>query len=174
MVALTNAARKGFGLLDVMVAVAIAGISIVAFVAGVATLGQQPTAAHDAYVVMQSEVASARELARTTGNGATIIVVPGSNSFTAQIFSGRPNGGTFNTTPKATVIEKVAFSSGIAGTQPLAIFFSASGNVAAANWNIGDGNIASQPACTSSIAVSFTGGTKTVNASIGCSDPRLI
>jgi hypothetical protein len=174
MVTVRSTPRKGFGLLDIMVAVAIAGVSIAAFVAGVATLGQQPTAAHDAYMVMQSEVASARELARTTGNGATIVVVPGTNSFTAQMYAGRPNGGTFNTTPQSTVVESVAFSSGIAGTQPLAIFFSASGSVAAANWHIGDGNIASQPACTSSITVSFTGGTKTVNASIGCSDPRLI
>jgi hypothetical protein len=163
--------RHAFNLLETSVALAVAAATAASLLLA---LPRRATAAHDAYLVVQAQIAQAREIAKTSGNGATFVLVPKAATFTSAVYAGRPNGGTFAATPIDEQTQGVTAASNLAGSNPLALFFSASSTVTGASWSVGSGTLSTQPACTGPITITFTAGTQSVSGSIGCSDPRFI
>ncbi len=153
--------QRGFTLVETVVAVAI--VALLTFGIVTLSLALRPAALRATIGSFDASFAAARAIAATSGNGATIVVLPRSDAsgsrlpgFTLRLYRGRPtaaNGVTLADAP--AVIADADVREATLGTPPFAIFLSTAGNAsgqAAYPAIASDGTprfatIAKQPAC---------------------------
>lgn len=150
-----------------IIAVAIAAILLVA--GGVWMLSLRPGALRGAVNDFDGALAAARQLAATSGNGATLAFVPrsdGAHGFVLRVYSGRPNAANAVTaTNTMAVLSNATVSEATYGSPPFAIFLSSAGYpTGKASYPTVDGSgnatfpiVAKQPACPlGGIVLTFT------------------
>jgi hypothetical protein len=165
------------------------------------TLSARPGVVASATLELPALVDAARELAATSGDGATIVFLPNlgapggaGGSFDVATYAGRPHsGGSFNVAnPARTSRLSGVLSSSLragsvaAGTvsSAFAVFIDTAGTLSYAPWTPSQGTIAQEPACVSPLYLAV-GGTpqpaiRPASASgaawfqLSCSDARLV
>jgi prepilin-type N-terminal cleavage/methylation domain-containing protein len=148
--------QRGFTLIETIVACAIVATLLVA--GGAWMIGLHPGALAQATSDYDAALSSARALAMTSSNGATLVFAPilGRGGFSVRVYAGRPSGSnTVQPTNAMPVTSNAGISEKTLGAPPFAIFFGASGHVSgkasypaiAANGNATFAPIATEPAC---------------------------
>jgi prepilin-type N-terminal cleavage/methylation domain-containing protein len=122
--------EAGFTLVEFVIAVAIATMLLAA--GGAWMLSMRPGALRNAVNDFDSALAAARQLAATSGNGATLAFVPRTDNargYELRVYSGRPTTSTavIATSIRASVSE-ATISEATLGAPPFAIFLSSAGN----------------------------------------------
>ncbi|MGB6061180.1 MAG: type II secretion system protein, partial [Candidatus Aquilonibacter sp.] len=162
-----RAREAGFTLLEMVVAIGIAVILLAA--GGFWMLSMRPAALRGALDDFDSNLAAAKALAASSGNGATLVFAPqtgGALGFTLRVYSGRPNASNAVTaTNTMAAISATSVTETHFGAPPFAIFLNSAG------YPTGTGNypsfdaqgnptfnvIAQQPPCPSGgIVLTFT------------------
>jgi len=162
-----RAREAGFTLLEMLVAIGIAVILLAA--GGYWMLSMRPAALRGALDDFDSNLAAAKALAASSGNGATLVFAPqtdGVSGFTLRVYSGRPNASNaVTTTNTMAAISATSVSEAHFGKPPFAIFLSSAGYpTGSANYPSLDAQenptfnvIAQQPPCPSGgIVLTFT------------------
>jgi prepilin-type N-terminal cleavage/methylation domain-containing protein len=126
--------QRGFSLVEVLVAVGVVAMSLLALLA---VRGTRPPQAHVAALGLQSALAEARVLAasnaRADGSGATVSLVPdGHGGTTVSVYDARPIAGDAPPVADAGFPPKhyhaaMRLTGGAATLSPLSIFVSSSG-----------------------------------------------
>ena len=120
--------ERGFTLIEIVVAVGVTAILMLA--GGIWLLGWHPGALRNAADDFDAQLAAARAIAATSGNGATLAFVPATvgPGFVLRVYSGRPtaagavkNGNVMALSSTATVSEATF------GKPPFAIFLNSGG-----------------------------------------------
>ena len=154
-----RAREAGFTLLEMVVAVGIAVILLAA--GGYWMLSMRPAALRGALDDFDSNLAAAKALAASSGNGATLVFAPqtgGAPGFTLRVYSGRPTAsGAVTTTNTMAAISATSVSEAHFGKPPFAIFLNSAGYpTGSANYPSLDAQenptfnvIAQQPPCPS-------------------------
>jgi prepilin-type N-terminal cleavage/methylation domain-containing protein len=121
--------EAGFTLLELVVTVAIAVILLAA--GGYWMLSMRPGALRSALDDFDANLAAAKAIAATSGNGATLIFEPqtnGSAGYTLAVYSGRPTAAGAVTATNTMIASSAAtVSEAHFGTPPFAIFLSSAG-----------------------------------------------
>jgi prepilin-type N-terminal cleavage/methylation domain-containing protein len=162
-----RAREAGFTLLEMVVAIGIAVILLAA--GGFWMLSMRPAALRGALDDFDSNLAAAKALAASSGNGATLVFAPQTDSapgFTLRVYSGRPNASNaVAITNTMAAISATSVSEAHFGKPPFAIFLSSAGYpTGSANYPSLDAQenptfnvIAQQPPCPSGgIVLTFT------------------
>ena len=162
-----RASEAGFTLLEMVVAIGIAVILLAA--GGSWMLSMRPGALRGALDDFDSNVAAAKALAASSGNGATLVFAPqtgGAPGFTLRVYAGRPNASNAVTaTNTMAAISSTSVKEAHFGNPPFAIFLSSAGYpTGTANYPSLDAQenptfnvIAQQPPCPSGgIVLTFT------------------
>ncbi|HTU69088.1 MAG TPA: type II secretion system protein [Candidatus Baltobacteraceae bacterium] len=159
--------EAGFTLPELVVAVAITLILLAA--GGYWMLAMRPGALRNAVDDFDSNLAGAKALAASSGNGATLVFAPqpnGLTGFTLRVYSGRPNAANaVSATNTMAVNSGASVSEAHFGSPPFAIFLNSAGYpTGTANYPALDAHenptfnvIAQQPPCPSGgIVLTFT------------------
>lgn len=158
-------------LLELVVAVAIAVLAIVAFVA--LNQGERPYAAQSSVQQFDAVLAYADALAATSGNGATMVFSPSGDGFVLTLYSGRPTSATALSEANLAPIHMVgSVSEEKLGAPPFSVFLNGAGHASAASAAIAPGSvIASDPGCPageSSVTLTFSDPRQSVTRSLPC------
>jgi type II secretory pathway pseudopilin PulG len=162
-----RAREAGFTLLELVVAV---GITVILLAAGgYWMLSMRPAALRGALDDFDANLATAKAIAASSGNGATLVFAPqpnGALGFTLRVYSGRPNAASAVSPTNAMIASSPAsVSEAHFGKPPFAIFLNSAGYpTGSANYPTLDaqenptfGVIAQQPPCPSGgIELTFT------------------
>ena len=162
--------QRGFTLVEIMIAVACLAIVLAGGSALLA--GMHPGALRNAVDDFDASLATARSIAASSGNGATIAVLPRTDSrgraqsgFTLRVYSGRPTTtGAVQPANAFQVDGNAAISERTFGKPPFAIFLSSAGHPsglasypAISGSAVTFGVVASQPPCPApGIVLTFT------------------
>ncbi len=177
--------QRAFTMLETIAAL---GIVVLVLLAGlrIATLARSPGATADAAAQLDGALALARSLARASGNGATLVVLPRNDThgnrivgFRIVIYRGRPTAAGAATLARALpLVADATLREASLGAPPLAIFFRRDGSaVALAHPSLGGSaaapqlaTIAAEPPCPSATGVSLlvTRNGATATRSIPC------
>jgi prepilin-type N-terminal cleavage/methylation domain-containing protein len=160
--------ERGFTLVESVVTIAVVAMLLAA--GGVWLLGMHPGALTQAASDYDAAIASARGVAETSGNGASLVFAPrpgGVPGFTLRAYSGRPvSAGAVQPTTAMPVVSDATIAEATLGKPPFAIFIGASGHVSGeasypaidANGNATFAAIAVEPACPANgFVLTFTG-----------------
>jgi prepilin-type N-terminal cleavage/methylation domain-containing protein len=160
--------ERGFTLVETVVTMAIVAVLLAA--GGAWLLAMHPGALMHATSDYDAALASARGIAMTSGNGATLVFAPrsgGAAGFTLHAYSGRPaSTGAVTTTTVMPVDSDATITEATLGKPPFAIFIGASGHASGkASYPAIDalGNatfavVAGEPACPAGgFVFTFTG-----------------
>ncbi|MGC8486147.1 MAG: hypothetical protein ACP5O6_11050, partial [Candidatus Baltobacteraceae bacterium] len=168
--------------------VAALGIVTILLIAGLrmATLARAPGATANAAAQLDAAIALARSLARASGNGATLLALPRTDTsgkamlgFRIAIYRGRPNAPGAATLARALpLIADAVLDEASVGTPPFALFFRRDGSaVALAHPSLGGSAaapqfapIAAEPPCPNAagLLLRITRNGATVTRSIPC------
>lgn len=143
--------RRGFTLVEIMVTVAILGITVVATAWA---LNARATQQHDDAAVLTSLIARARSIATTNGEGATLGVTSSANGGSVvTVYSDRPYPSSNVTAIESETLDASTITfDGV--SQPVAIFFDPSGAVSSSAWSNGQ-TFSSEPTCTTNVSISL-------------------
>lgn len=158
-------------LLELLVAVAIAVVAAVAFVA--LNQGQRPYGAQSSVQQFDAVLAYADSLAATGGNGATMVFSPSGDGFVLTVYSGRPTSATALSEAHLAPMHTVGtLSEAKLGAPPFSVFIDGAGHASAASGAVTPGSvIASDPGCPageSSVTLTFSDARQNVMRSIPC------
>jgi prepilin-type N-terminal cleavage/methylation domain-containing protein len=148
-------AQRGFTLVEIAVALGILGFFLVA---GMWAMAAHPAALAAATDDVDSALASARAIAASSGNGATVVVAPSTNGkgFVMRVYRGRPNAaGAVAPTNAMPVVAEASVREKTLGSPPFAFFVDSAGNASGiarypsfdANGDPDFSQIAQEPAC---------------------------
>lgn len=154
--------ERGFSLIEVVVAVGITALLLAA--GGIWMFSMRPGAIAQAAADFDAALLEAREIAATSGNGATLVFAPrraggnGTQGFELRVYRGRPTAaGAVQPTAAMPVTGAAGVRESRLGAPPFAIFLGASGDVSGeggypsfdANGSASFAPIASEPPCPS-------------------------
>ena len=177
--------QRAFTMLETIAAL---GIVTILLLAGLrmATLGRAPGATADAAAQLDAAIALSRSLARASGNGATLLALPRTDTggramvgFRIVLYRGRPNApGAATLARSLPLVADATLEEGSVGAPPFALFFRGDGSaVALAHPSLGGSaaapqlaTIAAEPPCLSSagVVLRVTRNGATVTRSIPC------
>jgi len=148
-----DADQRGFTLLEVLLAIALLAAFALAF--GAQTLMQRPGALAATAAALPALVARTRALAESSGDGATLTIVPDAGGFTATLYPHRPSPGSSFDPNNVAQRERfpVFVGSSSAGSAPFAVFVSSSGTASSSAWAVSDGSLAAEPVCAAPLAL---------------------
>ncbi len=178
-----RAHEAGFTLLETVVTVGIAVILLTA--GGYWMLSMRPGALRGALDDFDANLAAAKALAASSGNGATLVFAPhpsNGSGFTLTVFSGRPNAANAVTATNTMIASSpTGVSEAHFGNPPFAIFLNSAGYpTGSANYPTLDAQenptfnvIAQQPPCPSGgIELTFTNPQGvTATRTLPCNEP---
>ena len=110
--------------------------------------GERIFAARSAIDMLDAQIAQARAIAATGGNGATLVFVPAPNGFGMRLYQGRPNaaGALSPAGPRFTSAAEIREAA--LGAPPFTVFFDGAGHASAmAGAQDGASLVVSEPAC---------------------------
>ncbi len=153
---------RGQSLVETVLVVAIVLVALGAFVAR--SLGAGAGSAPAAVDALPAFVESARAVAATTGDGATVTMTQlpltgsGRASFMVALYRYRPNPGSQfdGSAPLTTERFSGGFRASL-GPGPLALFIASAGTVSFAQWTPGSGTLALEPACAAPLELVVAG-----------------
>ena len=121
--------QAGFTLLELVIAIGIALMLMVA--GGYWMMSMRPGALTGATDDFDANLAAAKAIAATSGNGATIVFAPqagGISGFTMRVYSGRPNAANAVTdTNTMALVSGAGVSEKTFGSPPFSIFLNSAG-----------------------------------------------
>lgn len=163
--------QRGMTLLELVVAVAIAVLAAVAFVA--LNQGERPYAAQSSVQQFDAALAYADSLAATSGNGATIVFSPSADGFVLTVYSGRPTSATALSEAHLAPLHAIGtVSEAKLGDAPFSIFLNGAGHASASSTAAAPGSIiASDPGCPAgetSVTLTFTDPRESITRTIPC------
>lgn len=122
-----SAPERGFTLLEVIVATAVA---VMLLAAGVWTMATHPAALVSASDDLDAALAAARSIAASSGNGATLVFAPhGVNGFSLRLYRGRPNAvGAVTASTFAQIISEASVREHTLGAPPFSLFIDSAGD----------------------------------------------
>ncbi|MDQ2871727.1 MAG: prepilin-type N-terminal cleavage/methylation domain-containing protein [Candidatus Eremiobacteraeota bacterium] len=118
--------QRGYTLIEFAVACAILAVLLAA--AARYSLGARPASLHAAILQADALTAQARAVAQTSGNGATLLVVPQAQGVSVTLYAGRPDGRPMSATGAPPLVLNLEADGGSLGKPPFAVFFSSSGS----------------------------------------------
>ncbi|HEY1729349.1 MAG TPA: hypothetical protein VGG22_13305 [Candidatus Baltobacteraceae bacterium] len=153
-------------LIETIVCVAIIVIVTAGF--GAYTLGRKSYALRAAVQSFAAFLDDARAVAQTSGTGATIEIAGDTQGgFIATLYPYRPlEGADLSSAPVRTLKGNVALT-------PVAIFISSSGTASTTSWTVNAGVLSSEPACDTTIGLTFSDGVATEAHTIPCGQAVL-
>ena len=177
--------QRAFTMLETVAAL---GIFTIVLLAGlrIATLARAPGATANAATQLDAAIALSRSLARSSGNGATLLALPRTDTsgraivgFRIVLYRGRPNApGAATLARSLPLVTDATLEEGSVGAPPFALFFRGDGSaVALADPSLGGSTaapqlatIAAEPPCLSSAGVllRITRNGDTVTRSVPC------
>lgn len=139
--------QRGMTLVEVVLAVAIATIAGVAFVA--LARGAHAYGAHSAVQQFDAALAYAQSLAANGGNGATMVFAPDGDGFSLTVYSGRPtSAGALSASGMAPIGAAASVSEARLGAPPFSVFLNGAGHASATRGAVTPGSvIANDPGC---------------------------
>lgn len=148
-------------LIETIVCVAIVVILTAAL--GGYALGRKAYAIRAAVQSFAAFLDDARAVAQTSGAGATIAIASDTNGgFTATLYPYRPmEGADLSSAAVRTLKGNVALT-------PIAIFIASSGTASATSWTVNAGALSSEPACDTTIGLTFSDGIMSESHTIPC------
>lgn len=164
--------QRGFSLVETMLVVAIVLLSV----AGSYSLSRSTGRAASSTLVLPSLLDAARELAATTGDGATVLLTPGGagamRSFDVTLYRGRPRpGGIFDAgNPARTDRLPGLLQTSLGAGGPIAVFISTAGTVSYAAWSPRQGPIPEEPLCAAPLTLTID---ETSRFQLACADANL-
>ncbi|MGB8519005.1 MAG: hypothetical protein WCD38_02465 [Candidatus Tumulicola sp.] len=176
--------QSGFTLAETVVTLGLLAL----FAGGVVwMLGSHPGSLARAAADFDAALTSARAIAATSGNGATVVFLPRGNpshalaGFTLRVFSGRPTAAS---EVRADTVMPVTSDAGVSettlGSPPFSLFFGASGDVSGASrypqtdahGDVRFPAIAIEPPCPrAGFVLSFVSAQHTVTRRLPCASP---
>ena len=177
--------QRAFTMLETVAALGIVTILLLAGLR-IATLARAPGATANAATQLDAAIALSRSLARSSGNGATLLALPRTDArgramvgFRIVLYRGRPNApGAATLARSLPLVADATLEEGSVGAPPFALFFRGDGSaVALAHPSLGGSaaapqlaTIAAEPPCLSSAGVLLrvTRNGATVTRSIPC------
>ncbi len=176
--------QSGFTLAETVVTLGLLAL----FAGGVVwMLGSHPGSLARATADFDAALTSARAIAATSGNGATVVFLPRGNpshalaGFTLRVFSGRPTAAS---EVRADTVMPVTSDAGVSettlGSPPFSLFFGASGDVSGASrypqtdahGDVRFPAIAIEPPCPrAGFVLTFVSAQHTVTRRLPCASP---
>jgi len=164
--------QRGYTLLEWVITVAVVAMVILA--GGAFANSRHAYATHSAVLRVGALLTTARALAATSGNGATLTFITTPTSTVVTLYAGRPNGGTFGTVVTSDTLEGGVTSVAVpAATTAMALFVDSAGTGTASTWMLASGTLAAEPACPGALDLIFTAGGATETHALSCSDMIL-
>jgi type II secretory pathway pseudopilin PulG len=168
--ALSGRRQRGFTLLEMVITVGFIAILIIA--GGAFAYSAQPYAARSAALRMTAMLATARQVAASSGNGATVTFSAVTGGTLVTLYPGRPNGGTFGPSTLTDTIPATVTSASVAAS-PLALFIDSAGTGTATAWAVTSPAIAVEPACPGALDLTFVAGSSSQTHALSCADMVL-
>ena len=160
--------QRGFTLLETMAALGIVSLLLLAGFR-LATLARAPGATANAAAQLDAAIALARSLARASGNGATLLVLPRHDThgapmpgFRIVLYRGRPNAaGAATLARELPLVADASLREAQLGAPPLALFFRRDGTAVGSAHPVLAGAasapqlapIAAEPPCPSAVGI---------------------
>ncbi len=160
--------QRGFSLLETMAALGIVSLLLLAGLR-LATLARAPGATANAAAQLDAAIALARSLARASGNGATLLLLPRRDAhgdpmpgFRIVLYRGRPNvAGAATLARELPLVADASLREAHLGAPPLALFFRRDGTavgsahpaLAGAASTPQFAPIAAEPPCPSAVGI---------------------
>lgn len=158
---------------EVLIAAAVSVLMTAAFFSLAA--GARVFAARSAMDALEAELAHARAIAATSGNGATAVFLSAPRGFTMQLYRGRPNAPGAMAAAGPALESAADLREASLGAPPFTLFFDGAGHAGAMAGAAGASTVlASDPGCPGSagaIALSLSDGRLTTRLTLACS-PR--
>jgi Tfp pilus assembly protein PilV len=155
---------------EVLIAAAISVLMAAALFSQAA--GARMFAARSSMDALEAELAHARAIAGTSGNGATLVFLPASRGFTANLYRGRPNGSGAVTAAGPPLEGAADIREAALGAPPFTLFFDGAGHASAmAGAASTTSLLASDPGCPASegrVVVSLSDGRLTTRLALAC------
>ena len=162
--------QRGFSLLETMAALGIVSLLLLAGLR-LATLARAPGATANAAAQLDAAIALARSLARASGNGATLLLLPRRDAhgdpmpgFRIVLYRGRPNvAGAATLARELPLVADASLREAHLGAPPLALFFRRDGTavgsahpaLAGAASTPQFAPIAAEPPCPSAVGIAL-------------------
>jgi prepilin-type N-terminal cleavage/methylation domain-containing protein len=164
--------QKGFTVIEMLIVVAI--VVTVATIAFGMSPGARPMAMRSAVTQFDAALAYAKAIAATSGNGATLLIVPsGPAGFTMSLLSGRPTAPqALQPAGIAPFTSDASISEATLGSPPFALYVNGAGRVSMAHAAVAStpAPAAAEPACPASgeWVLAFTDGRGTDTRRLAC------
>ncbi|MBV9269671.1 MAG: prepilin-type N-terminal cleavage/methylation domain-containing protein [Candidatus Eremiobacteraeota bacterium] len=120
--------QRGFTLLEMSIVV---GVIAVMVMGAAFAFGAKPYALRSSAMLFDATVAHARSVAETSGNGATLVILPRGDGATLFLYRGRPNNPASMSAEGPSIELRVAIDGSSLGAPPWSFFFYGSGQVRA-------------------------------------------
>jgi len=121
---------------------------------------------------MSALLASARALASSSGNGATVTVVPTGSQTVVTLYAGRPNGGAFGPIVTTDTLD-AAIASAAMSTATFSLFIDSAGTGTASAWTTTQGVLNAEPPCPGALDLTFSAGSGRQTHALACTDMVL-
>jgi len=175
-------AERGSSLIEIFFVISL----VVALTAGTYALSKGPGSVASSALALPRLFDEARALAATSGDGATVVLVPqktgsGARAFDVMLYRYRPRADASPTPGRSTagiVLDRSEHMMGSLATSatadgPVAIFISTSGTVSYAAWTPRAGPLAQEPACTAPLELTISAGPTAADFQLPCDQATL-
>jgi len=164
--------QRGFTLLETIITVAIVAMLVVA--GGAFAQAFHPYAASSSVARMSALLATARSVAASSGNGATLTLTPAPNGAqtTVTLYAGRPDGGAFGPVVTTDTLDATVTSAGVTGST-FSLFVDSAGTGTASSWTATQAASSVEPACPGPLDLTFAVSGGRATHALSCADMVL-
>jgi|GEM_PF-2055864 len=163
--------QRGYTLLEMVITIAIVAMIVVA--GGGFAVALHPFGTRASVQRVAALLATARSLAASSGNGATVTFTGSGDRTVVALYPGRPDGGTFGAVLTSDTVDGSIASAGAVGATTFALFVDSGGTGTVSTWTPASGTLPAEPPCPGPLDLTFTvvGGGET--HALACTDMVL-
>jgi len=163
--------QRGYTLLEWVITIGLMAVLLAA--GGGFAYATRPYATRSAVSRVSALLVTARSVAASTGNGATLtFTAAAENQTVVTLYAGRPNGGTFGTVLNTTTLP-VAISTATIPATTFTLFIDSAGTGTASTWVLTSGTLATEPPCPGALDLTFASGGGSQTHALSCADMVL-